>query len=71
MTDERRRPTVGSGERACPWCGGQLELRDAYPLTHLIPGEVGARAHDHIPESLRTTRAWVCATPHCRYREAA
>ena len=30
-----------------------------------------ARAEDGIPESLRTIRAWVCATPHCRYRETA
>ena len=62
---------IGSSEKACPWCGGRLELQQRYPLTGLFAGEVRARGDDHIPESLRTTRAWVCATPHCRYRQSA
>jgi hypothetical protein len=37
----------------------------------MIPGGARARADDDIPESLRTIRAWVCATPHCKYRETA
>jgi hypothetical protein len=46
-------------------------LQKSYPLRRLIPGETRARTDEHIPEAMRTTRAWVCATPHCRYREYA
>jgi hypothetical protein len=71
MGVERRRSAVEAGQKSCPWCGGRLELQKSYPLRQLIPGEEQARADDHIPEALRTTPAWVCATPHCRYRESA
>jgi hypothetical protein len=37
----------------------------------MIPGDARARADDNIPEALRTIRAWVCSTPHCKYRETA
>jgi hypothetical protein len=37
----------------------------------MIPGDAGAKGEEHIPESLRTIRAWVCATPHCKFRGAA
>jgi hypothetical protein len=37
----------------------------------MIPGEVRARGEANIPEALKTIRAWVCATPHCKYRESA
>jgi hypothetical protein len=46
-------------------------LQNSFPLRQMIPGDAQARAEDGIPESLRTIRAWVCATPHCRYRETA
>jgi hypothetical protein len=70
MREERRRG-ARVGQKTCPWCGGRLELQKNFPLRRLIPGETRARADDHIPEALRTTRAWVCATPHCRFRETA
>jgi len=72
MPEERRRTGArGGGQRSCPWCGGRLELQKAYPLRRLIPGDARARAEEHIPEAIRTTRAWVCSTPHCRFRESA
>jgi hypothetical protein len=37
----------------------------------MIPGDVRSRGEENIPEALRTIKAWVCATPHCRYRESA
>jgi hypothetical protein len=37
----------------------------------MIPGDARARAEEGIPEAFRTIRAWVCATPHCKYRETA
>ena len=37
----------------------------------MIPGEMRAPSRRPHPEALRTIRAWVCATPHCRYRESA
>jgi hypothetical protein len=72
MAEDRRRTVVaGSGQKSCPWCGGRLELQKGYPLRRLIPGDARARADAHIPEAMRTIRAWVCATPHCRFRESA
>ena len=68
--EERRRAGAAKG-RQCPWCGGRLELRSGYPRDQLVPGEPRAREDAGIPESFRTTRAWVCATPHCKYRESA
>lgn len=67
---DRRQP-VGRGGRSCPWCKGRLELRPSFPLRQMIPGDVRARSEEDVPEALRTIRAWVCATPHCRYRESA
>jgi hypothetical protein len=37
----------------------------------MIPGEARAATDANVPEALRTIPAWVCATPHCRYRETA
>ena len=76
MAEDRsseRRTTVpkGPGSKICPWCQGKLVLQPAFPLRKMIPGDVRARGEDDIPEALRTIRAWVCATPHCRYRESA
>ena len=75
MTEQRaveRRPSAIPGmQKRCPWCQGTLVWKPSFPLRAMIPGEVRARGEDHIPEALRTIRAWVCATPHCRYRESA
>ena len=74
MTEEKleRRPVREPWkQKRCPWCQGRLVLKPSFPLRAMIPGEVRARGEDHIPEALRTIRAWVCATPHCRYRESA
>ena len=69
---ERRQSGMTSAAgRRCPWCNGRLELRNRFPLRDMIPGEARARAEEGIPEALRTIRAWVCATPHCKYRESA
>jgi hypothetical protein len=38
----------------------------------MIPGDdARSRGEENVPEALRTIKAWVCATPHCRYRESA
>jgi hypothetical protein len=61
-----------SAAKRCPWCGGGLAFRRAYPLTRLFPGEDGSSTrHEDVPEAFRTVRAWVCATPLCKYRESA
>jgi hypothetical protein len=73
-TRERRRAAVAvatAAQQQCPWCRGRLELKPSFPIRAMIPGDVRARGEEHIPEALRTIRAWVCATPHCRYRESA
>ncbi len=57
--------------RKCRWCHGTLVLQPSFPLRQMIPGDVRARGEDHIPEALRTIRAWVCSTPHCKFRECA
>jgi hypothetical protein len=59
------------GLRPCPWCGGRLDLQDGFPLKRLIPGELHVRGEEQVPEALRTVQAWVCSTPHCRFRERA
>ena len=75
MTQERalesRRFSTLVRQKQCPWCQGQLVLKPSFPLRAMSPGEVRATGEEHIPEALRTIRAWVCATPHCRYRESA
>lgn len=69
---ERRKSAEKSpGVRSCPWCQGHLVLQNSFPLRQMIPGGARARAEEDIPEALRTIRAWVCATPHCKYRETA
>jgi hypothetical protein len=68
---DRRKAGHPPGTRTCPWCNGRLILRPSFPLNELIPGEVRARGDASIPEALRTVRAWVCSTPHCKYRESA
>lgn len=69
--DRRKNGEEVLGVRMCPWCRGRLVLQNSFPLRQMIPGEARARAEDNIPEGLRTIRAWVCATPHCKYRETA
>lgn len=66
--DRRTKITTG---RACPWCKGRLVLESSFPLRQLIPGDVRARSEEHIPEQMRVVKAWVCSTPHCRFRESA
>ena len=68
---ERRRFASPGKQKRCPWCQGRLVLKPSFPIRGMIPGEVRAWGEDHIPEALRTMRAWVCATPHCRFRESA
>ena len=68
---ERRWNASPVQQKHCPWCQGPLVLKPSFPIRGMIPGEVRFRGEDHIPEALRTMRAWVCATPHCRYRESA
>lgn len=72
QSSERQRAT-GSGfhPQRCPWCGGRLQLAPAFPRHAMIPGDVSAWADGDVPETFRTVRAWVCGTPHCRYRESA
>ena len=55
----------------CPWCRGRLVLQPSYSILGMIPGDARARADADVPEALRTIRAWVCATPHCKFRESA
>lgn len=69
--DRRKTTEPALGVRPCPWCRGRLVLEPSFPLRQMIPGDARARSDDHIPEALRTIRAWVCATPHCKYRETA
>jgi hypothetical protein len=57
--------------KACPWCAGPLAFTPAYPVTHLAPGEATSVREEDIPAALRTVPAWICTTPHCRYREPA
>ena len=68
---QRGRPASPIRQKRCPWCQGRLILKPRFPIRGLIPGEVRFRGEENIPEALRTIRAWVCATPHCRYRETA
>lgn len=71
MMERRKDGLTGSGTKSCPWCHGRLELQPRFPLRQMIPGDVRAGIGEGIPEALKTIRAWVCATPHCRYRESA
>jgi len=75
MPEEKHRegPQVAGPvrQKRCPWCQGHLELKPSFPIRAMIPGDAGSRGEEHIPEVFRTMRAWVCATPHCRYRETA
>jgi hypothetical protein len=71
-SSERRQNAVdATGVRQCPWCKGRLDYNSSFPLRLLIPGEIRDRSELNVPESLRTVRAWVCATPHCKFRETA
>jgi len=69
--DRRQSGADASKKRQCPWCGGELVLRPRYPRNAMVPGEVRAWEETDVPEALRTVRAWVCSTPHCKYRETA
>ena len=64
-------PAAASAVKSCPWCGGALGYRHAYPVTRLAPGECRRLRDDDIPEVLRTVPAWTCLTPLCKYREPA
>jgi hypothetical protein len=68
---DKRRVAKPVPPKRCPWCQGHLELKPSFPIRAMIPGAVSTRGEEHIPEVFRTMRAWVCATPHCRYRETA
>jgi hypothetical protein len=46
-------------------------FRRDYPLVHLAPGEMRRLRDEDIPAALRLVPAWVCGTPHCKYRESA
>jgi hypothetical protein len=73
MTDKDF-PGRGTGQpmlKACPWCGGGLAFTPAYPVTRLAPGVARRLREEDIPAPLRTVPAWICTTPHCRYREPA
>ena len=70
--DQRGRPARRSGiDARCPWCGGDLVLHTGYPFRQLFPGELRVSGEEVVPEYLRLTTAWVCTTPHCRYRDVA
>lgn len=69
--ERRNAAEKGPAARTCPWCRGRLVLEPRFPLRKMIPGEVREAAHANVPEALLTIPAWVCATPHCRYRETA
>ena len=71
MMERRKNAPAGPGLRTCPWCQGHLVLQPRFPLRQMIPGDARAGGEEHIPEIFRTIRAWVCATPHCKYRESA
>jgi hypothetical protein len=69
---ERKTPVPrGRPIKVCPWCGGPVVFEPYYPVTRLIPGEARRVEEKEIPERLRTVPAWVCETPHCRFREPA
>jgi hypothetical protein len=57
--------------KTCPWCRGPLAFDARFPVVRLMPGATRFARHDEIPEPLRTVPAWVCGTPHCKYREIA
>jgi hypothetical protein len=58
--------------KTCPWCNGSLVFEPRYPVMRLIPGATTrVPREDDVPEPLRTVAAWVCGTPHCRFREPA
>ena len=69
--ERRQNVPQGPGAKSCPWCQGRLELQPRFPLRQMIPGDVRAGSGEDIPEAFKTIRAWVCATPHCKYRESA
>jgi hypothetical protein len=74
MKHNRSVPDRGAGKRVlkvCRWCAGPLAFTPAYPVTHLAPGEATALRDEDIPARLRTVPAWICTTPHCKYREPA
>ena len=57
--------------KTCPWCRGTLVFEPLYPIMRLFPGTSPILAADRLPEPLRTVPAWVCDTPHCKFREPA
>jgi hypothetical protein len=57
--------------KSCPWCRGALAFDRRFPVVHLVPGGTRFARQEEIPEPLRTVAAWVCETPHCKYREIA
>jgi hypothetical protein len=68
---EGQPPSRGRRPKTCPWCGGLLLFQPSYPVRRLIPGETRTLEDREVPERLRTIPAWVCRTPHCKFREPA
>jgi hypothetical protein len=72
-TSPRRPPQafdVPQALKLCPWCSGKLGFVAAYPVAALTPFQIAEPPPAiNVPPELRSTRAWVCLTPHCRYRE--
>jgi hypothetical protein len=65
------RPALDSNQsRVCPWCAGELGFAAAYPLAALVPFALAESIQAaQVPVEFRSVPAWVCRTPHCRYRE--
>jgi hypothetical protein len=69
---DRRRASTSQAIKTCPWCAGALQFDGSFPVVRLVPGDTRlATREQDIPEPLRTIPAWVCQTPHCKYREIA
>lgn len=71
LPDRRSAGPGGQVLKTCPWCRGALGFQPYYPVMRLFPGNTWRPADDVLPEPLRTLPAWVCETPHCKFREPA
>ena len=69
--DSRIPAPSGRVLKVCPWCSGPLAFEPYYPVMRLIPGDSPKVREYDLPSALRTVPAWVCETPHCKYREKA
>jgi hypothetical protein len=52
----------------CPWCNGRLSLKASNVIEELVPGGMSMPTCPEIPAQYRQLAAWICDTPHCRYR---